>query len=98
MIQNLTQAYVQIWETCSSAGPEFTVSYNGPEKRKKEVYLDQMLQSLKFFRKNTLHAKQLNEEQKLRFKNLLNVIRRISTRARSAVTGAQINCMHFTIQ
>lgn len=70
MIQNYTEQYVEIWETCSTQMPEFSKPYPKTDKLQKEESLDQFLCTIKAFRKDRIGGKSVTEaDQQLFLKN-----------------------------
>ena len=70
MLQNYTDRYSQICETCSTRLPQFSKSYSRSEKLQKEQILDQFLKTIKAFRKERIDGKSKKEfNERLFFEN-----------------------------
>lgn len=61
MLQDYTNSYAEIWESCPIHLPLFPKTYAHSEKLQKEQILDQFLQSIKAFRKERFSRKILTE-------------------------------------
>lgn len=67
MIQNYTEKYAGIWESCSNRLPEFYKTYSRFEKLQKEQSLDMFLQTIKSFRKGRINRKSIAEADRQAF-------------------------------
>ena len=76
MLQNFTDRYSEIWETCSTRLPQFPKSYSSSEKLQKEQILDQFLKTIKAFRKERIDGKSKKEfNERLFFENTRDFLR-----------------------
>jgi len=76
MLQNYTDQYSKIWETCSTLLPQFSKTYSRSEKLHKEQILDQFLKTIKSFRKERIIRKSMKEfDERLFFENTREFLR-----------------------
>ena len=76
MLQNFTDRYSEIWETCSTRLPQFPKSYSSSEKLQKEQILDQFLKTIKAFRKERINGKSKKEfNERLFFEDTRDFLR-----------------------
>jgi hypothetical protein len=61
MVQTYTEKYAEIWERCSIQMPEFSKAYPKEDKHRRETYLDQVLNTVKAFRKGRIRGKSFTE-------------------------------------
>lgn len=75
-MQNYTEQYSGIWESCSNQLPGFSKSYCKSEKLERQVILDQFLKSIKLFRKERFNRKSMTEiDERLFFENTREFLR-----------------------
>jgi hypothetical protein len=61
MVQTYTEKYAEIWEKCPIQMPQFSKAYPKEDKHRREECLDQVLNTVKAFRKGRIRGKSFTE-------------------------------------